>query len=50
MKLIFLGTGHGSATPTHISSVTCLEAAGNSYLVDCADGADAGRSGAGMTA
>ena len=38
MKLIFLGTGHGSATPTHISSVTYLETAGKSYLVDCADG------------
>ena len=41
MKLIFLGTGHGSATPTHISSITYLETAGKSYLVDCADGADA---------
>ena len=40
MKLIFLGTGHGSATATHISSVTCLETAGRAYLVDCADGAD----------
>ena len=41
MKLFFLGTGHGSATATHMSSITCLECGGKTYLVDCADGADA---------
>ena len=41
MKIIFLGTGHGSATATNMSSVTYLEIGGKSYLVDCADGADA---------
>ena len=41
MKLCFIGTGHGSATATHMSSVTHLECGGRSYLVDCADGADA---------
>ena len=41
MKLVFIGTGHGSATATHMSSITYLECGGKSYLVDCADGADA---------
>ena len=41
MKIIFLGTGHGSATATNMSSVTYLECGGKTYLVDCADGADA---------
>lgn len=41
MKIITLGTGHGSATATHMSSVTYLEIGGKTYLVDCADGADA---------
>ena len=41
MKIITLGTGHGSATATHMSSITFLECGGRSYLVDCADGTDA---------
>jgi ribonuclease BN (tRNA processing enzyme) len=41
MKFCFIGTGHGSATATHMSSVTWFESCGKSYLVDCADGADA---------
>ena len=41
MKIITLGTGHGSATATNMSSITFLECGGRSYLVDCADGADA---------
>lgn len=41
MKIIFLGTGHGSATATHMSSATYLECGGKTYLVDCADGTDA---------
>ena len=41
MKIITIGTGHGSATATNMSSVTYLQCGGRSYLVDCADGADA---------
>lgn len=41
MKIITLGTGHGSATATNMSSITFLECGGKSYLIDCADGADA---------
>ncbi|MBE6385102.1 MAG: ribonuclease Z [Lentisphaerae bacterium] len=41
MKIITLGTGHGSATATHMSSITCLECGGKTYLIDCADGTDA---------
>lgn len=41
LKIITLGTGHGSATATNMSSVTYLECGGKTYLVDCADGADA---------
>ena len=41
MKIITLGTGHGSATATNMSTITYLECGGKTYLVDCADGADA---------
>ena len=41
MRIITLGTGHGSATATNMSSITYLECGGKTYLVDCADGADA---------
>lgn len=40
MKIITLGTGHGSATATNMSSATFLECGGRTYLVDCADGTD----------
>ena len=40
MKIITLGTGHGSATATNMSSATYLQCGDKTYLVDCADGTD----------
>lgn len=40
MKIITLGTGHGSATSTNASSATLIENNGKFYLIDCADGTE----------
>ena len=38
MKLVFLGCGHGTATPEFASTSTLLEAGNRHYLIDAADG------------
>jgi ribonuclease BN (tRNA processing enzyme) len=40
MKIHTLGTGHGDASPYHLSSATLLEVDNRFYLIDCADGTE----------
>ena len=41
MKITTLGTSHGDATYCRFNSSTLYESAGNLYLIDCGEPADA---------